>query len=307
MGGFSLSNSTRSEQRILQNLLHLSGGNEDGYDESQLDHFTREHLAGNYMIFTDGSVVEGKAGFALYDSVRRKNKTFSLPANSSNFSAESMAILKALEYVKKIDVKKIAIVTDSKSIVSHIEKINTNSDHVTVNILLVYRELVNSGKNITVCWIRGHSGIRENELVDVKAKQAIDTGEFCEYKYTKSDCRRLLNASWLSEWQEFHSGSAGGSLYRSRFPVVPKAPWFQGCRATRDFQTVLTRIRSNHGLWGAHKYKIGLRQSANCASCDCTEDMNHIIMKCPEYEDMRISLVASNPWLEWPDLFHCKL
>ncbi|XP_024082361.1 uncharacterized protein LOC112126790 [Cimex lectularius] len=253
--------------------------------------YLRANLANYYLLFTDGSKVDGKVGFAIYDPVRDTNEGYSLPGWASIFSAESMGVLKALEYTqyKLQNVTQIAILTDSRSVVSHLENINTYSkcDHVTMEILLRYRDLVSDGKSVTLCWIKGHSGIRENEIVDRFAKEAVVNGSFFDYKMTKCDAKRALNRVWLRDWQLLHDGSQGGQLYRLRFPMVPKKPWFQGCTGSRRFFSTMVRIRTNHGLWGAHRFRIGVRDSPNCATCDKPEDLNHLIMECPEHEERR--------------------
>ncbi|XP_014241970.1 uncharacterized protein LOC106662412 [Cimex lectularius] len=265
---------------------------------------SRSLLEGHHLIFTDDSLINDRAGFALYDPMLRVNKKLALPEKCSIFSAESLAVLKALQYVQEnIWVQKVAVFTDSKGVISKIERIKANSkcDHITASILMITNNLLTGGINVTLGWIKGHSGIKENEKVDRFAKEAVIDGQRCDYAKTKSDSQCVLNHRWISDWQEFHNSVDGGSLYRSRFPLVPKEPWFRGVRALRHYFAIISRIRSNHGLWGAHMCRIGLKESPNCITCGYPEDLNHIVMECPRFENARGKLLNGIDALTDPD------
>ncbi|KAJ8959378.1 hypothetical protein NQ318_022064 [Aromia moschata] len=65
-------------------------------------------------IYTDGSKISNNTGCAIYDSTHKFSKKFKLPDNFSVYSAEAVAIIQALEYIKYLQVPEryFLIITD---------------------------------------------------------------------------------------------------------------------------------------------------------------------------------------------------
>ena len=50
-----------------------------------------------------------------------------------------------------------------------------SKNDITRNIFIVYSELHNLNKNVTIAWILSRKGITGNELADLNAKEDIDS------------------------------------------------------------------------------------------------------------------------------------
>jgi len=123
-----------------------------------------------YHIFTDGSKVEDKVAAAV---VHKHNcKSVRLPNNISIFRAELYALVLAIEVVRRSREQNFIIFSDSKSSLEAINNFQIEVDLVQ-KFIKEYTLLSNSGKNILLCWIPSHTGIRGNEKADTAAKAAL--------------------------------------------------------------------------------------------------------------------------------------
>ncbi|XP_067136093.1 uncharacterized protein [Centruroides vittatus] len=122
-----------------------------------------------YNVFTDGSksaegvgcalVVNNTSGKSIYQAC------FKLGMQCSNNQAESLAILKALQYIRDKPIfrnKTIRINSDSKTALAQIRKLRTKLTIVqeTINLLMLLR---GKGIKILLNWVKGHSEITGNE------------------------------------------------------------------------------------------------------------------------------------------------
>ena len=151
-----------------------------GYDkktcsDEQLKSSILEHAsehANSISIYTDGSKSPAGVGCSVVapDSVIKKK----LPANSTVFTAELLAVLTALKYIFFSNQSSISftIFTDSMSILASLRKFSPSHQLVQEILdwfyLLVYRK----GMEILFCWVPAHVGIIGNERADSAAKAA---------------------------------------------------------------------------------------------------------------------------------------
>lgn len=106
----------------------------------------------------------------------REAKQFSLPNYSNNFEAEAIAITKAIEYITfQQNEGSYQVLTDSLSVLLGVNNPeNLNPYICRIKVLLKQATLKSE---ITLTYVKGHSGNIGNDIADESAKKAIGYGE----------------------------------------------------------------------------------------------------------------------------------
>ena len=102
---------------------------------------------------------------------------YKLDKNLTVYATEMVAILKALEWIKHNRPDHVVILTDSLSSIQSIDsgKSRTRPD-LLAKILINISEIINLDINLYIDWCPSHCDISENELADIKAKEAANSG-----------------------------------------------------------------------------------------------------------------------------------
>lgn len=143
------------------------------------------------IIYTDGAALgnPGKGGYGIVMLWGKARKEISQAyEHTTNNRMELMAVIVALESIKKNGIK-IHVHTDSKYVCDAIEKKwifkwqktnwkNKKNVDLWKRFMLVYRQ-----HEVKFHWVKGHAGIKENEVCDQLATTAamkgpwlVDTG-----------------------------------------------------------------------------------------------------------------------------------
>ena len=97
-----------------------------------------------------------------------------LPDTASIFTAEIVAVIKALEQIKDSVASKYIIFTDSLSGLQALQY--TKQEHPLIGMVIrkcVFLHFATK-KDIILCWVPSHTGIRDNEKADSAATSALD-------------------------------------------------------------------------------------------------------------------------------------
>ena len=232
-------------------------------------------------IYTDGSKLKDKVGCAIYYPKVKQILKYKLPTNLSVFSAELVAIREAFQLALNSSKNKYVIFTDCKSAIEKIKNASPTaySNYLISEILLINLEAKRQSKTIQLAWIRGHSGLINNEIVDKLAKEATDQGLIMvNIRTPRNDLFFTVKKAMKETWQREYEKSETGKFYKNIQPQIPSTPWFKSI-TDRHFIQTICRIRSNHALTPAYKHKIGLRDNAWCL-CEETADLQHITLEC---------------------------
>ena len=278
-------------------IMKLNQGKARSEDNVQLkcefyDLKMRKH--DSTFLYTDGSRMETGVGCAVVHGNR--SYCYKLPDMCSIFTAEAVAILRALEYVELNCLRNCVICTDSLSVVSAIR--NIDSDHsIVIDIMERFHGLLESGYDITLVWIPGHCGIPGNELADVRAKTAVLTGDVCNvqlgYKEYVSIVQRAIRDLFTKLWTEFRPGTALKTIKEV------SGKWETSVRTNRREEIVLCRLRVGHTRL-THSYIIDREPRPMCDRCRCPRSVQHILIECPEYANERTSLYDACQRLDTP-------
>ena len=121
-------------------------------------------------IYTDGSIDQatGTAGAVLV--TEGATNQWRLSDSASSTQAELVVIKGALQHLGTIKSPSVLIATDSRSALQQPWPLD-NVDLLT-NIRLLATQLQDTGTEVTLTSIPGHSNIRGNDLADKEAKTA---------------------------------------------------------------------------------------------------------------------------------------
>ena len=253
---------------------------------------TFHEIKNNYpdcqIIYTDGSKTDQGVGsaFAILD----KTYYWSLNPKASIYTAELYAIWQALRYIEYEENNTFLICCDSLSVLESISN-SFSYNPLVQHILSLTQWLKDQEKVIYFAWIPGHIGIPGNELADSAARQAAESeNESWENipllpDDVKTALRLRINDTWQNEWRITES------KLKITKPLVGKEKIHKGF--TRREQVALTRLRIGHtNLTSIHMLR-GARQPT-CLTCESPLTINHIIVECAEYSNVRLQLQLPN-------------
>jgi len=126
-------------------------------------------------IYTDASLIEKRVWMAII--CEETTIQWKLSNNCSTYSAEALAILKAIEYIiSNVDDDNITIFSYSFSTLTSLQNQYTTSD-IVKEIKSTQYIAQQYGKSITYFWILGHCSIPGNEQADAAAKLAYSSAD----------------------------------------------------------------------------------------------------------------------------------
>ena len=242
--------------------------------------------AGYRVLFTDGSKLHGSASCAF--TVNNAFYSFRLQEGLSIYTAELVAIREAMKYVRTNGWRKALICTDSLSAVKALK--TSYTDHpVLQDILDINHDLVCAEYECTLVWIPGHSGIAGNVRADYWARKAHEkpnvTNVSVGYREYVPAVQQCIRDSFAKMWQDCRHTH----LQRIK-PNV--GVWASSARAVRKEEVVLCRLRLGHTLL-THSYILDRAAAPMCDTCQCQQDVQHLIMECRLYRVARRLLFST--------------
>jgi ribonuclease HI len=169
---------------------------------------TEHNEESDIQIFTDGSKCEHGvgAGIALFIQSKLVHQMrFTLYNNGSNNQAEQLAIVKALETVKELQIaenitREVTVHRDSRITLQSLKNSN-NHKYLIDEIRKQTISLEKHNWKITFTWIQAHVGHYGNELADKLAKDAAEKGEISYNRIPKCEIAQKLRERSMEKWQ----------------------------------------------------------------------------------------------------------
>ena len=121
----------------------------------------------------------------------------------SIFTAESVAVLQAVNYARLHCIQKCVICTDSMSVLHALQ--GSESTHPLITDISDSLQILNDDSHdYIILWIPGHSGIPGNETADIMAKEAVLLPDEEEYEvstqeyvpHLRAACHQQFNRIW---------------------------------------------------------------------------------------------------------------
>ena len=250
----------------------------------------------NYRhIYTDGSKCGERVAYALV--TRFGTISNRLPNGTSIFTAETYAVIRALEYVIASRSKQFIIFTDSLSLIQSIETLN-QSNPLVVQIFEQLWNINNQEKEILFCWVPGHCGIAGNESADRAAKRALRKTVSplsipCTDKFPQ--IRNFILNMWQNQWNM----QGNNKLYQIK-PELGPPMVINTCR--KD-QVIINRVRIGHTRLTHSFLMEGTKVPPKCHFCnaDQTLTVKHILLDCLYFTAIRSNYFDVSTM---KDLFH---
>ena len=228
-------------------------------------------------IFTDGSKSSEGVGCAFIHG--NTSSSLHLPTIASIFSAETVAILKALEYIESCSLKKSLIFSDSLSVLQSLKQMNFKNPLILQTLLKL--DSLSLEYDIKLIWIPGHIGLSGNEKADRAAKSALDL-PLTDFDLPFSDYKPLAASYICTKWQE----SWDQAIHNKLHTIKPKIGMTKLPSLTRKEQVVITRIRLGHSNL-THSYLFNRGDAPMCYGCDKPFTIHHILTDCAEFSHVR--------------------
>ena len=231
---------------------------------------------GSTLTFTDGSKTEEGVGCAFVCG--RDTRSFSLPEHSSVFSAELVAIDKALRFIEVSDDTEHAILTDSLSSLLALRAFHP-SNPLVQDILSLLTSLDHAGISVSFCWIPSHVGIAGNEQADAAARRAATRPCTRRFPLPAGDLFPSVATFLRCQWQRKWDAQTNNKLKEVK-PVL--GHWPSSSRKSRREEVALSRLRIGH-CYSTHSYLLRGEDRPSCPHCDVPLTVAHVLLACPRH------------------------
>ncbi|GFT90471.1 RNase H domain-containing protein [Trichonephila clavipes] len=229
-------------------------------------------------IYTDGSKRADYAGCGSIEDIMHGYRFDTSPC--SVFTAEAVAIYRALPPIDSNMPRKYCIYTDSMSVLEALENYNDRCHPVVCKILDITSRLYSKGFDIVFCWLPSHVGIIGNEQADSAAKSATT---HLPLAVPLSDMKRVIMHHIFKIWQESWSQQLDNKLHSVK-PVIGAWP----VMPMRRTDVKLTRLRIGHTRF-THRHLLFGERAPECPSCNVSYTVHHILIDCPVFNHHRIT------------------
>jgi len=258
-------------------------------------------------IYTDGSRMsidqgEGVVGCAVVAPSRGLMYQFKLNNSTSSYSAELIAIQKAIDITKSENWSSINVCSDSLSALTRLESVllsltpfaRTDLSPLVMELALSVSRLLSRGIGIRFTWCPAHKGIEGNELADFCAKAAGCQGITLENTVSFREIISALEREYKNiDVLSIDRISRGtGSYYMSNFREI-NVKFLEKLTYKRRGLTTLIRVLLGYSNTYKRLFKMGLVNSPACPCGFQSQDLNHLFWACPNLNDQRRKLLRS--------------
>ncbi|GFX74403.1 putative RNA-directed DNA polymerase from transposon X-element [Trichonephila clavipes] len=217
--------------------------------------YHRSQYSRNSSIYTDDSKRADYVGCGVV--IEDVTHGYRLDPSCSVFTAEAVAIYRALQSIDSNMPHKYCIYTDSMSVLEVLENYNDRCHPVVCNVLNITSRLHSKGFDIVFFWIPSHVGIIGNEQMDNVARSATT---HVPLAVPLSDIKRVIPHHIFKIWQESWSHPMDNKLHSMK-PVIRAWP----VMPMRRTDVKLTRLRIGHTRF-THRHLLLGEDVSECLS-----------------------------------------
>lgn len=237
-----------------------------------------------HIIATDASKSPSRTGIGIWDNTRDCGWSWELNHLNSIFTAEALALWKALQYTPSCG--KLLLLSDSLSVISALAAVDHKSPKV---VLFLHAAIVKASsylEAIEVIWVPGHSGIHCNEMADDLArhlKNRAGTFKLISPEDIISCLRKQYKEKDSNDWLT--------SSYIADFPHLTKRSWdYRNLYLPRRGEVLLNRLQTRSLPTLAQLHRFSLVDSPLCPECQVPETTDHYLLECRKFRTERTLL-----------------
>ena len=277
----------------------------------------------NVELWTDGSYIctdtthSAGAGIALKLKSNAKVRRYAakvLPATSS-YIAELAALIVGAERLVELLTDwgsppwTIGIYSDSKSVISHLEKVITHDigvDHDTSRLLHLLADIQKACRAVEIYWVPGHANVGLNPMADELAEMGHTSATYAimtqPYAIVKEKIRHTVETYTRGEIEHYieqrpYGQFAPESFLRSSFLDV--GPVLFDKLPHRD-NTSIFRIRTGHCATASYLKLLKVIESDECRICKTTpETLKHLLFECSRMSTADSPIKTMRQALTW--------
>ncbi|CAK9804097.1 Probable RNA-directed DNA polymerase from transposon BS [Anthophora plagiata] len=261
---------------------------------------------GSIPIFTDGSKMENgiSTGAAWICPVLGIAESISINAQASVFTAECLAVSRALDVVREHPNLSFIICTDSLACIKALQNPVRKHPHEYLEDILDKVKRCNEASHLPhnpkFMWVPAHKGLIGNEEADKIAKRATSIHHHPYWKVPLQDiCVTLAKKMWdntEAAWKkkaDIRLPKPTGSIYFTSHFHASRKPWFERSQIPRNIIAWICRARSNHYNLNESLHRINLADNPNCHCGIMEHNLNHILWQCPLLAHHRQQLTSN--------------
>jgi ribonuclease HI len=218
-----------------------------------------------------------------------------LPNHASIFSAESRAVLLALNIIEQATCNHFLILSDSLSCLKAIENRKVQNPLI-LEILAFLHQLLRLDYCITFVWVPSHVGIAENTAADATAKAALCL-QVSNSKVPYSDFKPMITAHANKLWQHSWDTETNNKLHKVQ-PIIKPSILY---KLSRRDEVIIHRLRIGHTHL-THSYLLKRELPPVCESCNIPLTVEHILLYCSNHAVVRKRFFDCN---SIEDVFNC--
>ncbi|KAF7372215.1 reverse transcriptase [Mycena venus] len=246
--------------------------------------------------FTDGSLLDGKAGGA---AVRVENgmvrEKIVVPLGDGQVcEGEMEGLLRATEKALRDDQDNILCVADSQAALRGTLLTTPRSGQFrAIRYDTLIRQALSSRPHLAVLnlWTPAHIGTIGNELADAAAKEATNLAPDPTNFVSLTSTRRLIHLQILNQWDRASKhAKTGGELKRidRSPPSLNPIPLYSSLTIARKNSSIISQLRTGPSHLNASRFKSGFISSPACDACGAAyETRAHFLLECQAWEPLR--------------------
>ena len=241
------------------------------------------------FIYTDGSKeINSSTSYAIVKENGTSVMLGHLYNFSSIFTAEALAILKALTAAKNAKIKTV-ICTDSLSVIKAVRSPNRTK----WNIINAIKDLILSADGkLKLLWIPGHSDIPGNNYADESAKFACKAPMITDTVIEKVDLKNHITTCQKNfkteKWHNYQH-----PYFKFINPKAEKNIYPIHCHKKKI--KIFSRLRLGHTITTHQHLRLGTAPP-NCQHCNERLTVRHILTECTGLSQQRHNIFQNkNP------------